>query len=133
MDDFFLRELLAGSRTVAVVGLSDRPERDSYQVAVYLKERGYRVIPVNPAVGEVLGEKAYPSLKDVPVPVDIVDVFRRPGEVLDVVQEALALKPKAVWLQLGVVSPPAAALAAEAGIPLIMDRCLKREHVRLGL
>lgn len=133
MDDRFLRELLTTSHTVAMVGLSASPERDSHRVAAYLKEHGYRVIPVNPAVGEVLGEKAYASLRDIPESVDIVDVFRRPEDAPAVVEEALALKPRAVWLQLGVVSEAAAALAAAAGTPLVMDRCLKGEHVRLGI
>ncbi len=133
MDDQFLREILSGSRTVAMVGLSAKPERDSYQVAAYLKEHGYRVIPVNPGVGEVLGERAYASLADIPEPVDIVDIFRRPEDAPAVVAQALVLKPRAVWLQLGVGSREAAQVAGRAGIPVVMDRCLKMEHIRLGL
>lgn len=133
MDDQFLREILIGSRTVAMVGLSAKPERDSYQVAAYLKEHGYRVIPVNPGVDEVLGERAYASLADIPEPVDIVDIFRRPEDAPAVVAQALVLKPRAVWLQLGVGSREAAQVAGRAGIPVVMDRCLKMEHIRLGL
>jgi len=133
VDDQFLKQLLSTSKTVAMVGLSAKPDRDSHQVAAYLKEHGYRVVPVNPTVDEVLGEKSYGSLHDIPFPVDIVDVFRRAEDAPAVVEEALSLNPKAVWLQLGVVSDQAAAVARAAGVPLVMDRCLKREHVRLGL
>jgi len=126
-----IKDLLAKSKTIAVVGLSDKPERDSYRVAQYMQEKGYRIIPVNPRVKEVLGEKAYPDLAAVPVQVDIVDVFRRSEEAAGVVKEALALKPAAVWLQLGVISEEAAALAGDRGVPLVMDRCLKIEHARL--
>ncbi|MCL6448930.1 MAG: CoA-binding protein [Armatimonadetes bacterium] len=129
--DHEIKDLLARSKTIAVVGLSDKPERDSYRVAQYMQEKGYRIIPVNPRVKEVLGEKAYPSLAAVPGPVDIVNVFRRSEEAAGVVKEALALKPAAVWLQLGVISEEAAALARERGVPLVMDRCLKIEHGRL--
>lgn len=126
-----IKDLLTRSKTIAVVGLSDKPERDSYRVAQYMQEKGYRIIPINPRVKEVLGEKAYPNLAAVPGPVDIVNVFRRSEEVPGVVKEALALKPAAVWLQLGVISEEAAALAKDRGLPLVMDRCLKIEHGRL--
>ncbi|RJQ30387.1 MAG: CoA-binding protein [Peptococcaceae bacterium] len=130
--DETIKDLLRGCRTVAVVGLSQKPERDSYKVARYLKECGYRVIPVNPALkDEVLGEKPYPALAAVPVPVDIVDVFRRGEEAPGVVEEALPLKPKAVWLQLGVVNEEAAKRAAAEGVTVVMDRCMKIEHGRL--
>ena len=128
-----MRELLTGSHTVAMVGVSANPERDSFKVASYLKEHGYRIVPVNPTLTEVLGEKAYPSLKDIPEPVDIVDIFRRPEEVPAIVAEALILKPRAIWMQLGVVNHEAADLAEAAGVPVVMDHCLKREHTRLGL
>ncbi|MEW5898028.1 MAG: CoA-binding protein [Bacillota bacterium] len=126
-----IKDLLTRSKTIAVVGLSDKPERDSYRVAQYMQEKGYRIIPVNPRVKEVLGEKAYPDLAAVPGPVDIVNVFRRSEEAPGVVKEALALKPAAVWLQLGVISEEAAALARDQGVPLVMDRCIKIEHGRL--
>jgi len=131
-EDEKVRAILAESRTVAVVGLSSKPDRDSYRVARFLQEHGYRIIPVNPALqGEVLGEKPYASLAEVPVPVDIVDIFRRAADVPPVVQAALPLKPKAVWLQLGIVNEEAAAAAAGAGIPVVMDRCIKIEHCKL--
>jgi len=126
-----IKDLLTRSKTIAVVGLSDKPERDSYRVAQYMQEKGYRIIPVNPRVKKVLGEKAYPDLASVPGPVDIVNVFRRSEEAPGVVKEALALRPAAVWLQLGVISEEAAALARDRGVPLVMDRCLKIEHGRL--
>ncbi len=126
-----IKDLLTRSKTIAVVGLSDKPERDSYRVAQYMHEKGYRIIPVNPRVKEVLGERAYPNLAAVPGPVDIVNVFRRSEEAPGVVKEALALKPAAVWLQLGVISEEAAALARDQGVPLVMDRCIKIEHGRL--
>lgn len=133
MDDQFLRNLLLESHTVAMVGLSSNPERDSFKVAAYLKEHGYRIVPVNPAVTEVLEETAYPSLKDIPESVDIVDIFRRSEEVFSIVAEAVLLKPKAIWMQLGVVNQEAARLAESVGIPVVMDHCMKREHIRLGL
>lgn len=126
-----LKELLAKSKTIAVVGLSDRPERDSYRVARYMQEKGYRIIPVNPRVSEVLGEKAYPDLASVPEQVDVVNIFRRSEEVPAVVKDALPRKPAAIWMQLGVVNEEAAALAKSHGVQVIMDRCIKIEHGRL--
>jgi predicted CoA-binding protein len=124
--------VLAEARTIAVVGLSDRPDRDSYHVAAHLQQKGYRVIPVNPAVTEVLGEKAYASLKDVPEKVDVVDIFRRPEAVPAVVDEAIAAGAKVVWMQEGVVHEGAAAKARAAGLTVIMDRCMAKELHRLG-
>jgi len=129
--DQVIKELLTKSRTVAVVGLSNKPERDSYQVAEYLQKHGYRVIPVNPVLSEVLGEKAYPDLASIPEPVDIVNVFRRSEEVPAVVSAALPVKPAAIWLQLGVVNGEAAAVVGKQGVAVIMDRCIKIEHNRL--
>lgn len=126
-----IKTILQEARTIAVVGLSDKPQRDSYRVAAYLQQKGYRIIPVNPVIDCVLGERAYPSLLDVPEPVDIVDVFRRSEEAPSVVEQALEKRPRLIWLQLGVVSPQAAEMAAAAGVPLVMDRCLKVEHGRL--
>ncbi len=128
-----LRTLLASARVIAVVGLSDNPQRDSHHVAVYLQQHGYRIIPVNPKVTEVLGEKAYASLLDVPERVDIVDVFRQPSAVPEIVADAIALHVGAIWLQEGVVHEAAAATGRAAGLPVIMDRCLLKEHRRLGL
>jgi len=132
-DDDDLRSILAAARSIAVVGLSPRPGRDSYEVAAYLQQNGYRVIPVRPAQAQILGEKAYASLDDIPGTVDIVDVFRRPDQVLPHAREALRLKPKLFWLQEGIENHEAAALLTAAGIHVVMNRCIKREHVRLGI
>lgn len=128
MDDSKIRELLACAKVIAVVGLSDRPERDSHGVARYLQRAGYRVIPVNPQATEILGEKAYPDLRAVPDKVDIVDVFRRPEFVPEIVEAAIQIGAKAVWMQLGVVHEQAAARARAAGLEVVMDRCIAVEH-----
>ncbi len=125
-----MEEQLTQSKVIAVVGLSPRPERDSYDVARYLKEQGYRIIPVNPAVEEVLGEKSYPDLKSIPEPVDMVDIFRRPSAVPPVVDEALEIGAKYIWMQIGIVHEEAARKAEEAGILVVMDNCTMREHRR---
>lgn len=126
-----MRQLLQSVRTIAMVGLSPRPERDSYHVAAYLKDHGYRIIPVNPTVNEVLGEKSYPSLDQVPEPIDVVDVFRRPEEVGPIADQAIAKGARALWLQLTVVNKEAADRARQAGVQVVMDRCIKVEHGRL--
>lgn len=131
MTDNELRGILESSRTIAVVGLSDKPDRDSYRVAEYLQEHGYRIIPVNPSVAEVLGERSYASVADIPEPVDVVDIFRKPEAVDPVVEEAIAAGAKVVWMQLGVVNEPAAAAARAAGLQVVMDRCMQVEHRRL--
>lgn len=124
---------LANAKTIAVVGLSPKPDRDSYRVAAYLQQQGYRVLPVRPAQAEILGEKAYASLDDIPAPVDIIDVFRSSDQVLPHAREALRLKPKLFWMQEGIENHEAAALLTAAGIHVVMNRCIKREHVRLGV
>lgn len=124
-------ELLRGARTIAVVGLSNKPYRPSYGVSRYLQIHGYRVIPVNPEETEVLGEKAYARLEDVPEHIDIVDVFRRPEYVPDIVESAISIGAGAVWMQEGVVHEEAAAKARQAGLTVIMDRCILKEHSRL--
>jgi predicted CoA-binding protein len=126
-----IRQALAG-KTIAVVGLSNNPARPSYGVARYLQQHGYRIIPVNPNEDAVLGEQAYPSLRDVPVPVDVVDVFRRPEHVPTVVEEAIAIGAPVLWLQQGVIHPQAAARAQAAGLAVVMDRCIKVEHAYRG-
>jgi predicted CoA-binding protein len=126
-----IRDLLRTTRTIAVVGLSDNPSRASHHVAAYLQDHGYRIIPVNPTVTEVLGEKAYPRLEDVPEPIDLVDVFRRPEHVPAIVDAAIQVGAKAVWLQLGIVHEEAAALALAAGLQVVQDRCTLVEHGRL--
>ncbi|HRP75656.1 MAG TPA: CoA-binding protein [Rhodocyclaceae bacterium] len=132
MDDIDgLRRLLLETRTIAVVGLSANWHRPSYFAAKYMLEHGYTVIPVNPAYPEVLGQKCYPSLRDIPVPVDMVDVFRKPDDVLPLVDDAIAIGAKALWLQLGVVNPEAARKAEAAGLKVVMDRCVKIEYARL--
>ncbi|MHB9144639.1 MAG: CoA-binding protein [Symbiobacteriia bacterium] len=129
--DDALRQLLQKARTIAVIGLSPRPERDSYRVAKYLQDHAYRIIPVNPTVAEVLGEKSYPSLADVPDQVDVVNVFRRPEEVGPIVAEAIAKQAPVFWLQRGVTNEDAAGKAAAAGLATVMDRCIMVEHQRL--
>jgi predicted CoA-binding protein len=127
-----IRDILTATKTVAVVGLSDNPERASYHVAAYLQGHGYRIIPVNPAVTEVLGERAYAGLRDVPVPVDLVDVFRKSEAVPPIVEDAIAIGAKAVWMQEGVVHEEAAARARTAGLKVVMDRCTLKEHASLA-
>ena len=123
--------ILKEARTVAVVGLSPKPDRHSYGVAQYLQARGYRVIPVNPNAQEILGEKAYPTLLSIPEKVDIVDIFRRPEEVPPVVEEAIGIGARVVWMQEGIRHEEAARRAREAGLKVVMDRCMKKEHQRL--
>lgn len=133
MEDEALRSLLMQAKTIAVVGHSDKPSRPSYQIAQYLKTVGYRVHPVNPSVETIDGEPSYASLAAVPGPIDIVDVFRRAEAVPEIVAAAIAVGAKALWLQLGVVHPDAAARAANAGLTVVMDRCIMIDHQRLGL
>ena len=120
--------ILRSARTIAVVGLSNNPRRPSYGVARYLQRAGYRIIPVNPNVAEVLGERAYATLSELPGPVDVVDVFRRSEFVGPVVDEAIAIGASAVWLQDGVVDEAAAARARAAGLDVVMDDCMMRRH-----
>jgi predicted CoA-binding protein len=126
-----VRDLLTTAHTIAVVGLSDKPDRDSYHVAAYLQRAGYRIIPVNPAVNEVLGEKSYARLEDVPEKIDIVDVFRKADAVPAIVESAIAVGAKAVWLQEGVVHNAAAERAKAAGLRVVQSRCILKEHTRL--
>ena len=126
-----IRALLAAAKTVAVIGISPKPERDSHRVAAYLKAKGYRIVPVRPAQEEILGEKAYARLDDVRGPIDIVDVFRRPEQVPPHAEEALRLKPRAFWMQEGIEHREAAKRLTAAGIDVVMNRCIMREHARL--
>ena len=114
-------EQLRNSKTIAVVGLSDNPARDSHRVSSYMQSQGYRIIPVNPMIEEALGEKSYPDLKSVPEPIDMVDIFRRSELVPPVVDEAIDVGVKYIWMQDGVINPEAAANAEAAGIPVIMN------------
>jgi predicted CoA-binding protein len=125
-----IKKILNDCKTIAVVGLSSDPYRPSYGVASYMRGRGYKVIPVNPNETEVLGEKAYPRLTDVPDKIDLVDVFRRSSEAGAAVDEAIALGVKAVWLQDGVIDHAAAQRAHAAGLLVVMDNCWLREHAR---
>lgn len=121
-------QMLTNSKTIAVVGLSDSPLRPSYGVSAYMQSQGYRIIPVNPNIRGALGEKAVASLADIEEKIDIVDVFRRPEAVPSVIDEAIRLKVPAVWLQEGVVHEQAAEKARKAGIQVVMDRCILKEH-----
>lgn len=123
-----IAELLRTAKNIAVVGLSDSPLRPSYGVATYMQSQGYRIIPVNPTLQSVLGEKAYASLSEVPERIDIVDVFRRSEFVPPIIEEAIRLKVPAIWLQEGVVHEEAAASARDHGIFVIMDKCILKEH-----
>jgi predicted CoA-binding protein len=127
-----VRRLLRESKVIAVVGLSDKADRPSNGVAAYMQRAGYRIIPVNPAIKEALGEKAYASLRDVPEKIDIVDVFRKPEAVPEIVDEAIAVGARAVWMQEGVVHNAAADKARAAGLTVVMDRCLLKEHRKMS-
>ncbi len=132
MDDInSLRRILGQCHVIAVVGLSANWWRPSYFVAKYLQEHGYRVIPVNPAYTEVLGEKCYASLADVPEKIDMVDCFRKSEEIPALAEEAIAIGARCLWMQLGVANPEAAERARQAGLDVVMDRCVKIEHGRL--
>jgi len=130
-DDNKIKQLLEKTKTIAILGLSPKPERDSNRVAIYLKAQGYRIIPVRPGQNEILGEKAYASLDDIEGPVDIVDVFRNPDQVMAHAHEAIRLKPKAFWMQLDIENEGVASLLTAAGIDVIQNRCMKMEHERL--
>ena len=125
-----IEKILDETKTIAVVGLSSDPSRPSYGVSSYMQSMGYRVIPVNPSESEVLGEKAYPSLADVPETIDLVNIFRRSNEAGRHVDEAISVGVRAVWLQEGVIDHEAAMKAADAGLDVVMDRCILKEHMR---
>lgn len=131
LDDSTLKALLEEVRTVAVVGLSSDPSKDSYRVASYLKQHGYRIIPVTPRAEEILGEKAYPDLKSISEPIDVVDVFRRPEFLPGVAEEAVNVRAKVLWMQLGIRNEEAARIAASAGLTVVQDACILQEHARL--
>jgi len=122
--------ILKSAKTIAVVGLSSKPHRASFGVARYLQSVGYRIVPVNPRESEVLGERAYARLEDVPVRIDVVDVFRRSEHVPEIVESAIRVGAKAIWLQEGVVHEGAAERARQAGLLVVMDRCMLKEHAR---
>ena len=123
--------LLRTAKTIAVVGLSSRRSRPSYGVSEYMQSQGYRIIPVNPNEAEILGEKSYGTLEEIPFPVDFVDVFRRSDAAMEVVESAIRIGAKGVWLQEGVVDEAAAAKARAAGLEVVMDRCVLKEHRKM--
>jgi uncharacterized protein len=129
-DEVTIRRIVRSARVIAVVGLSANPRRPSNDVALYLQRQGLRIVPVNPNIREALGERSYPSLRDIPFPVDVVDVFRRPTAVPSVAEDAVAIGAKALWLQLGVINREGAEIARRAGLDVVMDRCLKVEWMR---
>jgi hypothetical protein len=123
--------ILNSSRTIAIVGLSSKPDQPSYRVASYLKEQGYKMIPVNPAEKEILGERCYPDLASIPESIDVVDIFRRSEKVPPIVEEAIRIGANAVWMQEGVINEEAASRARKAGLMVVMDKCMRKEHQRL--
>lgn len=130
-DDTLMRDILSSARTIASVGLSSKAGRPSYGVCSYLQDKGYRIIPVNPNEKEVLGERSYPDLRSVPERIDIVQIFRRPEAVPPIVEDAIAIGAKVVWMQDGAGNPEAAARAEEAGLIAVVDDCMLRQHRRL--
>ncbi len=133
-DEDKILSILKESKTVAVVGISDKPERDSYRVANYLRENGYEILPVNPGIEQWEGLKSYKGLMDIPgdKKVDIVDIFRKSDAVVPIVQEAVKIHPKTVWMQEGVINEEAASLAKKNSILVVMDRCMMKEHARIS-
>lgn len=132
-DDSQIKDLLSRAKTIAVVGLTNNPMRPSHGVSAYMQHQGYRIIPVNPGIDEALGERSYPSLRDIPkdVKIDIVDVFRRPDAVPQIVDDVIELKLPAIWLQETVVHEQAADKARKAGVIVVMNSCILKEHRRL--
>jgi predicted CoA-binding protein len=131
MDDERKIQIYKNSKNIAVVGMSTRPTRPSHSVPAFLQEKGYRIIPVRPGVDEILGEKAYPDLISIPDPVEVVLIFRRSEEVPPIVEQAIAIGAKAIWMQQGIVNESAAANARNAGLDVVMDTCMRVEHRRL--
>jgi len=130
MDDD-IKDMLENARTIAILGLSPKPDRESNKVANYLKDNGYSIIPVRPAQKEILGQSAYATLDDIKKDVDIVNVFRNPEQVLPHAHEAIQMQPKVFWMQLGIENHEAASLLVKAGIDVVMNKCIKIEHDRL--
>ncbi len=130
-DDATIRQLLSQARRIAVVGLSPKPDRDSHRVALYLQLRGYEIVPVYPREDEILGQRVYRRVRDVPGTIDLVDVFRRSEDLPEVTEDALAAGAHALWFQLDCVNEPAAERAQAQGLTVVMDRCTKIEHARL--
>ena len=129
--DEMMKDILLSTKTIASVGLSSNQEKESYWIASYLKEQGYQIIPVNPTADEILGEKAYPNLESIPDKIDVVQVFRKPEDVPPVVDDAIKVGAKVVWMQEGIVNEEAAQKAREAGLQVVMDACMRATHRRL--
>jgi hypothetical protein len=132
-NDQEMKDILLSAKTVASVGLSSNQEKESYWIVAYLIEQGYTIIPVNPKAGEILGKKVHQSLSDIPDKVDVVQVFRRPEDVPPVVDEAIKIGAKVIWMQEGIVNEEAARKAREAGLQVVMDACMRATHKRLGI
>jgi len=130
-NDQMMKDILLSTKTIASVGLSSNTEKESYWIVSYLKDHGYHIIPVNPAATEILGEKAYPDLGSVPERIDVVQVFRRPEDVPPVVDDAIKVGAKVVWMQEGIVNEEAAQKARDAGLQVVMDACMRATHRRL--
>lgn len=130
-NDQMMKEILLSAKTVASVGLSSNQRKESFWIVSYLKEQGYRIIPINPTADQILGEKAYPDLSSIPDKVDVVQVFRKPEDVPPVVDEAIKIGAKVVWMQEGIVNEEAAQKAREAGLQVVMDACMRATHRRL--
>jgi uncharacterized protein len=128
-----IKNTLSSCKTVAVVGISPKPDRPSYLVAAYLQSKGYRIIPVRPDGEKILGETVYHSLRQIPmeIEIDVVDIFRKPEDVPPVVEEAIERRARVIWMQEGVANPEAASIAEKAGLQVVMDLCIKKEHQRL--
>lgn len=130
-EDSDIKEILENTKTIAILGLSPKPERESNKVAIYLKGQGYRIIPVRPGQKEILGQSVFATLDDIKEKVDIVDVFRNPEQILPHAHEAIRMQPKVFWMQLGIENQEAATLLVKAGIDVVMNKCIKIEHDRL--
>jgi uncharacterized protein len=130
-DDQMMKDILLSAKTIASVGLSSNQQKESYGIVSYLKDQGYRIIPVNPTADEILGEKAYPDLESVPEKIDLVQVFRKPEDVPPVVDSAIKVGAKVVWMQEGIVNEEAAQKARQAGLQVVMDACMRVTHRRL--
>ena len=128
-----LKLIFEQTKTIAVVGLSKNPARPSHSVPQYLKDRGYRIIPVNPMAEELLGQKSYPDVRAIPEAIDVVQIFRKPEEVPAIVEDAIAVGAKVIWMQLGLVHERAAKRARSAGLQVVMDRCMRATHRELNL
>jgi uncharacterized protein len=130
-DDQMMKDILLSARTIASVGLSSNQQKESYWIVSYLKDQGYRIVPVNPTADEILGEKSYPDLESVSEKIDVVQVFRKPEDVMPVVESAIRAGAKVVWMQEGIVNEEAAQKAREAGLQVVMDACMRMTHRRL--